>query len=191
VLIPRFDTETLIQWAVDCAPENGKVLDVCTGSGCVALAIKAHRPDLTLFACDISPKAIDVAKENGSRLRLAVQWAQGDLLEPYDDMCFDVIVANPPYISGREYEILPKRVRDYEPKLALYGGEDGLAMYRRLIKESAGYLKDSGALAVEIGYDQAKKVRSLFEIQGFCDIKTIEDMEHRPRVIAGEWGDPK
>ncbi len=186
VLIPRLDTETLVQWAVARAPVGARVLDVCTGSGCVAISLKTLRPYIEMFGCDISEAAILVAQQNAKNLRSDVQFALGDLLAPYKNEAFDVIVSNPPYISVADYASLPALVKDHEPRLALFGGEDGLDVYRRLIAQAAEHLNPSGALGVEIGYQQADAVTKLFLQHGFADVQVLLDMDHRPRVVAGE-----
>ncbi len=191
VLIPRFDTETLIQWAIGRAPSGGRLLDVGTGSGCIAISIQKHRPDLCVFACDISEKALVIANENARRMGCGIQFACGDLLTPYKADRFDVIVSNPPYISDGEWSSLSAQVKEHEPRLALYGGKDGLDVYRRLVSEASGFLNQKGALGVEIGYEQADAVMALFERQGFRDVCMIRDMEHRPRVVVGEWEDQR
>jgi len=188
VLIPRFDTETLVQWA-EGAKNGAKVLDVCTGSGCIAVSLKLLRPDLRVYACDISEAALRVAKQNAARLEANVIFAQGDLMEPFLQERFDIILSNPPYIKAGEMLELPKNVREFEPTLALLGGEDGLAVYRRLVPSAAACLGYGGMLGMEIGYDQAADVSEMLERQGFSKIKVIEDMEHRPRVVTGVWED--
>ena len=187
VLIPRFDTETLVQWAVTRSPKGKKIADVCTGSGCVAITVKALRPDLEVSACDISEAALLVAQQNAQRLQSDVRFALGDLLTPFKNETFDIIVSNPPYISAAEYASLPAMVKEYEPRLALYGGQDGLDVYRRLIGQAASHLNAGGALGVEIGYEQADAISNLFLQYGFADVQVLLDMDHRPRVVAGEW----
>ena len=189
VLIPRFDTETLIQWAIARAPSGGSLLDVGTGSGCIAISICKHRLDLKVSAGDISEAALLVAQENADQLGCDIQFTLGDLCMPYRAETFDVIISNPPYIGDSEWPALSALVKEHEPRLALYGGGDGLSVYRRLVSEAFDCLKPDGALGVEIGYDQADAVMALFSAQGFRQIRMIRDMEHRPRVVVGERGD--
>jgi release factor glutamine methyltransferase len=186
VLIPRFDTETLVQWALSRAKNGAAVLDACTGSGCVAIALKVLRPDLRVYACDISLAALSVARMNADIHGTHIEFACGELTEPFANRAFDLITANPPYIAADVLGTLPENVRLHEPRLALCGGADGLDVYRRLVPQCAVILKPGGALGVEIGYDQADAVAALFEQNGLINIRVHEDMEHRPRVVAGE-----
>lgn len=188
VLIPRMDTETLVQAALEKVPGQGRVLDVCTGSGCVALAIKHERPDCEVQAADISPQALEIAKKNGKMLGLDVQWHCGDLCAPVKTQRFDVIVSNPPYISEEEYRQLSPLVREHEPSLALLAGAKGLDVYERLIGQAAGCLHAGGWLGLEIGSTQAQDVMRLFKQAGLEEIGMKEDLSGLPRVVHGRKG---
>ena len=188
VLIPRMDTETLVLKALENAPRQGKVLDVCTGSGCIALAIKHERPDCEVQATDISAEALKVAKDNGQRLGLDVGWHCGDLCAPVKTQQFDVIVSNPPYISETEYRQLSPLVREYEPPLALLAGAKGLDVYERLIMQADDCLKVGGWLGLEIGSTQAQDVMRLLRQAGLKEIGMKEDLSGLPRVVHGRKG---
>ena len=188
VLIPRMDTETLVMQALEKCVSAGCVLDVCTGSGCVALAIKKERPDCSVCAIDLSPKALSVAKENGKRLQLEAEWLCGDLCRPVEGREFDLIVSNPPYISREEYKALSPLVREYEPEMALLAGEEGLDLYQRLIPQAWERLAPDGWLCLEIGSTQAEAVKRLCENAGFIEITLTCDLAGLPRVIGGRKG---
>jgi len=162
-------------------------LDVGTGSGCVALALAAENPFVRLVATDLSEAAVEVARRNAARLGLGgrLDIRRGDLLAdlPARER-FDLIVSNPPYIPAAEYRTLEPNVRDYEPRLALHGGEDGLDVYRRLIPAAAARLRPGGVLAVEVGAGQAAAVRVLFAAAGaFEPARERADLAGIPRVV--------
>lgn len=187
VLIPRFDTEILVERAVTLARSfsEPKLLDLCTGSGIVAIAIARQLPKADVSASDISPKALDIAKENGALLAPNIEWKQGDLLEPWSGKRFDIITANPPYIMPNELSDLAPEVVDYEPHLALLGGADGLDFYRRIIKDALFYLNDQGILLMEIGAQQGLAVANILRDHGYSDIKVTKDTQGLDRVIEG------
>lgn len=181
VLIPRNDTETLCEQATLCAPEGGTALDLCTGSGALAVALKRLRPDLTVTATDLSPAALAVARQNADALDAAVDFREGDLFDPVWDERFDLILSNPPYIPSGELPGLQEEVRR-EPDMALDGGPDGLCFYRRIAEEAPGHLKSCGALLLEIGCDQGEAVRALLG-EGFRDIQIYRDLNGLERVV--------
>ena len=150
VLIPRADTEALCEKALEVLPENGRVLDLCTGSGALATAIAHNRKDARVFASDLSTDALLIARENAARNHADVTFYQGDLFEPLNGLIFDLIVSNPPYISGEDMHTLQPEVKQ-EPQMALYGGEDGLDFYRQLFSLWKPRLKNGGIFAVEVG----------------------------------------
>jgi release factor glutamine methyltransferase len=178
VLIPRPETETLVEVALEALgampiagpdPEDEPLaLDVGTGSGCVALALAAEDPFVRLVAADVDPGALAVARRNGARLGLArrVEFVLSDLFADVGERPFDLIVSNPPYIPADEYVALEPNVRDYEPRLALYGGVDGLDFYRRLIPGAALLLRPGGTLALEVGAGQADDVAGIIDASG-------------------------
>ncbi|MEI9811847.1 MAG: peptide chain release factor N(5)-glutamine methyltransferase [Acidobacteriota bacterium] len=155
VLIPRPETEHLIEAALDHA--RGRVIDVGTGSGCIAGTLAAEVPTAQVFATDISKAALAVARGNA----LGVTFVEGDLLAGFKDESFDLVVSNPPYVALRDRDMLQREVREHEPALALFGGEDGLDVYRRLIPEAARVLKPEGWLVLEIGAEQGDSVRAM------------------------------
>lgn len=185
VLIPRFDTEYLVQAVLERLPQtSATVLDLCTGSGIVAISLARARAQWQLAASDLSPEALAVAKENGARLGVAVEWRQGDLFAPWQGRHFDAIVSNPPYISTEEYRTLAPEVHK-EPELALLAAHDGLAFYERLTAEAAAYLLPGGWLAVEIGWQQGAAVVELFEKHGLKEVACLPDGQGYDRVVCG------
>lgn len=188
VLIPRFDTERLVEQALEVLPKKARpvVLDICTGSGAIALAINHYRKDAVVYAGDLSEQALQVAEENNRRCGTAVTFRQGDLTAPFADLqgMVDVLVSNPPYITTEEMQELPVDVQQ-EPHLALWGGEDGLAFYRRLVAEAPMLLVNDGWLLFEIGWKQGEAVAQLMLQQGFCDVAVIQDWQGNDRVVIG------
>lgn len=186
VLIPRQDTEVLVEEALNCVPENASVLDLCTGSGAIAVAMKAARPDLTVLAVDLSEAALNVAKQNAEQNGVDVRFLRSDLFAAIDPSeKFDLIVSNPPYISNTEYEFLMPEVKEFEPPLALVAGEEGLDIYRRLVAEAPEHLKENGVLLVEIGCSQGGPVSELFREAGFRNLKVLKDLAGLDRVVFG------
>lgn len=186
VLIPRQDTELLVEKALLAAGSEADVLDLCTGSGAVAIALKAQRPDLKILASDISEAALKVAEENAKRNCCDIRFLRSDLFSEIDpEMRFDLIVSNPPYVTDAEYETLMPEVKDHEPELALKAGKEGLDIYRRLIAEAPSFLKPGGALAVEIGFSQAEAVSKLYEDAGFQTPRVFKDLAGLDRVVFG------
>lgn len=190
VLIPRQDTELLVEEALILIHDGMRFLDLCTGSGCVALSILSYTNDTFCVATDISEKAVEAAKRNADKLRLSdrIRFVNCDLF-PGNEKRFDLIVSNPPYIRAGEIESLQDEVRRYEPRLALDGGEDGLLFYRRITDMAADHLFSNGYLAVEIGYDQGKAVAGLFRDAGFTAVEVVKDLGGKDRVVKGCWID--
>ncbi len=188
VLIPRADTEHLVIWALEllsCAGSAPRVLDACTGSGCVALALADEAPQARVVASDISPAALAVAAANGQRLGLSVEWLQADALAlPAGTTGFRLITANPPYIAEGDAH-LP--ALQHEPSLALVSGADGLACLRQLIALAPQWLLPGGWLLLEHGYDQAAAVRALLLARGFQQVTTRRDYGGNERVSGGQW----
>lgn len=196
VLIPRPDTETLVDFALEelralplvGADAEGEPLaiDVGTGSGCIALALAAEDPFVRVVATDIDPDALAVARGNAARLGLArrVEFVLSDLFHDVGERVFDLVVSNPPYIPADEYVALEPNVRDHEPRLALYGGVDGLDFYRRLAPGAALLLRPGGLLAVEVGAGQAEAVAGIIQAAGaFGTPATRDDLAGVPRVV--------
>ncbi len=185
VLIPRQDTETLVEEALKVIPSGSHVLDLCTGSGCVIISLVALGQGLSGVAVDLSEEALVVAKENGTRLcKGKVAFLQGDLFGPVTGR-FNAITSNPPYIPTKVIEGLAPEVRDHEPMMALDGTEDGLLFYRRITEQAKDYLNEEGWLLVEIGYDQGADVRDLFLANGFKDVEVVKDLAGNDRVVKG------
>lgn len=183
VLIPRQDTECLVEEVLRDGA-RGALLDLCTGSGCIPLALLKHGNFSCALGADISAEALAVAETNRARTGLPLLLRQSDLFSEIPER-FDVITANPPYIESAEIETLSVEVRDYEPRLALDGAADGLAFYRRLAAESGAHLKPGGRLYLEIGMTQGAAVASLLEAAAFSDIQIIRDLAGRDRIVKG------
>ena len=186
VLIPRYDTENIVDRIVKDCKENKclSVLDLCTGSGCIAVSLKKFGFE-SVYAADISDKALSVAKYNAKLNNADIIFLQSDLYENFPkEIRFDIIVSNPPYISTDEIARLEKQVRDFEPKLALDGGRDGLDFYKKIINLSKDFLNNKGRLYLEIGYDQSKDVVDLAKKEGYDNIVIIKDLSGRDRGIS-------
>ena len=193
-MIPRPETELLVQRAIEfLRTREGiqHVCDLCTGSGCIAVGIAKNFPNARIIATDICDAALSVAAANIEKYQLKdrIELLAGDLFEPVipqlDVGRFDLIVSNPPYVSSDEYEKLEKNVKDYEPKLALYAGVDGLDIYRRIIEKADDYLKPDAALMLEIGYAQGPAIKELLEqADVFTEIKVEKDFHDNDRVVT-------
>lgn len=186
VLIPRQDTEILVEHALDKVEDGKKVLDMCTGSGCILLSI-LKRYQVQGTGADISSEALQVAERNRKHLALPqVEWLQSDLFEKIEEK-YDVIVSNPPYIQTGVIESLQEEVRLHDPYIALDGKEDGLYFYRRIIEDAKAYLEDGGWLLFEIGYDQAEPVTRLMEQAGYSEIHVKNDLSGLDRVAGARY----
>ena len=187
VLIPRPDTEILVEEVINIAKkmDKPKILDLCTGSGAIAISIAKNVPNAEVYAIDISEKALNVASKNAQRLETKVKFIKSDLFKNLKNMKFDIIVSNPPYIKREVIETLDKQVKDYEPYNALEGGVDGLDFYRAITKQAKEYLKKGGILAYEVGHDQSKDVSKLMEMDGYTNIYTLKDLQQIDRVVIG------
>ena len=186
VLIPRQDTECLVEEVLKKMRPEGKVLDVCTGSGCIIISVKKlYKSACHCFATDVSEEALKVAETNAKRLNADVTFWQGDLFESVEGT-FDCIVSNPPYIESAVIAGLMPEVRDHEPLLALDGKEDGLFFYRKIIKEAKEYLQPQGWLLFEIGYLQGEAVKELLTEQGYQNITVKKDLAGMDRIVLGQ-----
>ena len=161
-----------------------KVLDMCTGSGCIIISILHHGKELEGFAADISRAAINVAKENAKLNQVAVAFETSDLFANIKGS-YDMIISNPPYIKTEEIAKLMPEVRQFEPYDALDGKEDGLFFYRRIINEAGSYLHPNGYLLFEIGFDQGEEVSELMKQAGFQNVKVVKDLAGNDRVVIG------
>ena len=184
VLIPRQDTETLVEEALKVLQPGMKVLDMCTGSGCIIISLMHYAKEIEGYASDISKHAINLAKENAKMNEVFVNFESGDLFDHIKDT-FDVIVSNPPYIRTEEIQKLMPEVQNFEPFDALDGKEDGLYFYRKIVEESLNHLNPNGQLLFEIGYDQGKEVSMLMEAAGFKNVRVIKDLAGNDRVVGG------
>lgn len=185
VLIPRQDTEVLVEQALKVIKPEMEVLDLCTGSGCIIVSIAKNVPTAKCVATDISKQALNVAKENAKQNQVSVRFETSDLLDHVQGE-FDVIVSNPPYIPTGEISGLMPEVRDFEPFDALDGKEDGLYFYRRIIKDAKAHLKPNGYLMFEIGYDQGEAVSELMRGAGYQEITVKKDLAGLDRVVIGK-----
>lgn len=193
VLIPRPETEILVEvieglvHSQQSIAHSKRILDLCTGSGCIAIALTKKLPDCKIVASDISGKAIVLAKKNAERLGAErIEFVLSDL---FNDLkgSFDIIVSNPPYIAGYEFAGLQEEVLK-EPRMALYGGEDGLDFYRRIFDSAGKFLKNGGHVAVEIGYGQSAQVKNILEnAGGFRMVEVRKDSNGIDRVVVAKW----
>jgi release factor glutamine methyltransferase len=193
VLIPRMDTETLVEAALEYLETNKsarRVLDLCTGSGVIAVSLAKQHPSLKITASDADASALKVAERNASKMGVAKQIkcvksdVYGSFKTGFGGVSFDVIVSNPPYIRSDVLMTLQREIVEHEPLHALDGGADGLDFYRRIIGEASSYLRKSGALFLEIGYDQAEQVKSLIDETGrFGDVETRQDLSGNDRAL--------
>lgn len=192
VLVPRQDTESLVEEALKVLTPGMYVLDMCTGSGCILLSLlkmgteRKHFAGLKGSGVDVSEEALAVAKENGKRLEVPAAWIQSNLFENVSGS-FDLIVSNPPYIRTEVIQGLEDEVKLHDPWIALDGHEDGLYFYRRIVNESISHLNQGAWLMFEIGYDQAEDVSKLMENAGFCNIYVKKDLAGLDRVVCGMY----
>lgn len=188
VLIPRQDTEILVEEVLRDLQSGMRILDVCTGSGCILLSILHYSHDCVGVGVDISPEALEIACSNGAALSqdkaLEYTFLEGDLFAPVEGK-FDIVVSNPPYIATAVIETLEPEVRAHEPMLALDGMEDGLRFYRRIAAECGAYLNRGGRLFLEIGYDQGVAVKELLTAAGFMEVQVVQDYAGLDRVVHG------
>ncbi len=189
-LIPRPETELLVE-AVLSSIGNRQlaidIADVCTGTGCIGLALAAELPDAEVVAIDISPEALALAKENAERLGLSgkFQCLENNLLEGVEENSLDVVVSNPPYIFSKVWKKLEASVKKFEPQLALDGGEEGMDLIVPLVERAAKVLKPGGGLFIEMGYDQGKAVFQCLENSGFQNVQIIQDYAGLDRIVSG------
>lgn len=189
VLIPRMDTEILVEEVLRLGLSNVRVLDICTGSGCILLSILKYVYGSSGVGVDISDGALGVAEANSEALGIDATFIKSDMFEniPKDER-FDIVVSNPPYIRSDVIGTLMSEVKDYEPLLALDGSEDGLKFYRIIADRAPEYLNNGGMLFLEIGYDQGAEVSALLTAAGFMDVEVIKDLSGLDRVVSGRIG---
>ncbi|MDR5659734.1 peptide chain release factor N(5)-glutamine methyltransferase [Serpentinicella sp. ANB-PHB4] len=196
VLIPRGDTEILIEETLRIYKEKEhqqdvSILDIGTGSGAISVSLAKYIPKAQVYAVDISETALRVANKNAitNKVDSRVKFLEGSMFDPIDalkmEKHFDFIVSNPPYIPSEDVLGLDRQVKDYEPRLALDGGNDGLDFYRKITTKSPEFLKKNGWLLFEIGYDQGKAVKELLLKVGFVDVEVLQDLAGKDRVVRG------
>ena len=187
VLIPRQDTEILVEEILPHLTSGVRILDMCTGSGCILISLLHYSMWAEGVGVDLSPKALEVARENAEMLlseERAITFMESDLFANVEGN-YDIIVSNPPYIQKEVIKGLMPEVRDHEPIMALDGMEDGLYFYRRIVEESKEFLRKEGRLFFEIGYEQAEAVKELMEKAGFMDVTVVKDFAGLDRVVHG------
>ena len=184
VLIPRQDTEILVEEAMRYLHDGMRILDLCTGSGCILLSLLHYSNDCEGTGVDISKEALQVAAQNAELLGIKADFLKSDLYEKVTGK-FDLLVSNPPYIERKVIPTLMEEVREYDPYIALDGGEDGLDFYRRIIGGAQDYLKRGGQILMEIGSGQAKAVSELLREAGFKEIDVCRDFAGLDRVVSG------
>jgi release factor glutamine methyltransferase len=187
VLIPRHDTEVLVEEAISRHPNASTALDIGTGSGCIAISLMKRLQNLQVTATDISSAALVVAGRNAAKHGVAIEFLQGSLFSPIAQRCFDLIISNPPYIPTADIEALEQEVREYDPRSALDGGSDGLSIYQSLIPAAVKHLNHGGWFIVEIGVGQAADIVQLFRRTGsFCEPIVTLDFGGIERVVAAK-----
>jgi release factor glutamine methyltransferase len=202
VLIPRPETEHVVEVALDrlavrelragrspkLSGEGVTIVDIGTGSGCIALALAKELPSAIIYASDISSAALEVARRNAQRLGFAarVRFLESQLFDNFLPLKFDLIVSNPPYIGRREAGSLPREVRDHEPESALYGGEQGYELFGPLVAQARSFLKPGGVLVLELGHDSLPAVQPLLETPAWTNIGIAHDLAGIPRVLSAE-----
>lgn len=197
VLVPRQDTETLVEKALEVmkGKKTPGILDMCTGSGCILLSLLALTGDAYGVGADVSPLALQVANKNAVSLEVSDRavFVESDLFSSAffqqntgkDMPQYDILISNPPYIRSAEIEELMEEVRDHDPRLALDGHEDGLYFYRKIVSEGRAFLKENGWMLFEIGYDQGEAVKALMQENGFFDVQIVKDLTGLDRVVLG------
>ena len=192
VLCPRLDTESVVERALQLAGkyENPKILDLCTGSGCIAISmyhfLKQEKKKISVDAVDLSEKALEVAKKNAFSNRAYIEFYQGDLFEPLTtEKKYDMIISNPPYIPSRVIDGLMPEVRDHEPRTALDGDEDGLKFYRLISQQARKFLSPGGCLVYEIGFNQGRDVSEIMNSLGYKNVSVEKDLAQNDRIAYG------
>lgn len=185
VLIPRQDTETLVEEALKVVRPGMKIMDMCTGSGCVLISILKNANDIEGIGYDISKQAINVAKENAKLNEVPAVFERSDLFEDVVENDFDVIVSNPPYIPTDVIATLMPEVAEFEPREALDGKGDGLYFYSKILEQCKNYMKPDGYVLFEIGCKQGDSVSTMMRLAGFSEVHVIKDLARNDRVVMG------
>ncbi len=191
VLIPRPETEHVVEIVLELVKQRGpverlKLVDVGTGSGCIALALATELPAAEIHACDISSEALEIARINAARLGLEhrIRFCESDLLSDYAKEQFDFVVSNPPYVGELEADKVQKQVREFEPKIAVFSGQEGMDIYKRLLPQAHAALRPGGWLVMEIGFSTEAKVKEL--LTRWTEVQATTDLQGIPRVIAAK-----
>lgn len=188
VLIPRPETEELVEWICRAEPSAKRILDIGTGSGCIAISLALELPASRVWALDISPEALEVARENDCRLGAGVSFVEADALGPMEGLFeekFDVVVSNPPYVPASDLETMDANVRDHEPHLALFVPDDDLLrFYRAIARQSQHLLTQEGRLYFEIYHTTADAMHHMLTEEGYCDIEIRRDLSDKPRMVC-------
>lgn len=193
VLVPRQDTEILVEKALEKLKDGDRLLDLCTGSGCILISLlhEAEEKGMKVkgFGLDLSEKALALAKKNAERnaVIFCSEWIKSDMFEKAEGK-YDMILSNPPYIPTAEIEKLMPEVKDHDPRMALDGDRDGLKFYRILAKEAPAFLKEGGSLFLEIGAEQAEDVTALLAENAFKEVKVVKDLAGLDRVVCAVYG---
>lgn len=190
VFIPRPETELVAERAMARLPQEGLLVDLCTGSGAIALSVAAERPDARVFASELSPTASQWATSNRDSLGLRVDLFEGDLFEPLPSELarrVDVVVSNPPYVDHSERTLLPRDVVDHEPEQALFAPGEGTSVIARIAAEAPAWLRRDGWLVLEIGETQGDAVAGILRASGFADASIEPDLTGRDRIAEGRW----
>jgi len=189
VLIPRPETETLAELAIETAGrmKNPRILDLGTGSGCLAVTLSLEARGCEVFASDVSAAALSVARRNARTHGARVRFVRSDLLGSFAKSSFDMIISNPPYVSEAEYAELSPQIRRYEPRMALLGGKDGLACIRKIAAAAGTTLREGGFLLLEIGASQAESAERVVRENGFSDVRFGVDISGVKRVVKAIW----
>ena len=184
VLIPRPETEHLVEEVLRLAAQfpSPHIADIGTGSGAIAVALAHSLPNVQITATDLSPQALTIARRNAEQNAVHIEFLEGDLLSPLREQRYDIVASNPPYIPERDRASLSIEVRDHEPSSALFAGNDGLDIYRRLIPAAIANLNPGGFLVMEIGYDQQPLIAELLAESNYADLRFLPDYQGIPRV---------
>lgn len=188
VLIPRPDTEILVEHIINIDSKKERILDMCCGSGCIGISLAYYLKNSVVHMADVSEEALKIAKKNAENILAEdgrVDFFEIDILKNVPEEKYDILVSNPPYIDAVAMKALDKNVIDYEPKLALFGGDDGLKFYRRIANIAPDVLNDGGILVFEIGEDQGDVVTNIMKENGFKNIVILDDLAGRNRVVEG------
>jgi release factor glutamine methyltransferase len=182
VLIPRPETELIVEYVKKYVSCSKRILDIGTGSGCISIALKKENPAWLIDAVDISEKALKIAKFNAKKNQVEIRFFQSNFFSKVEDK-YDIIISNPPYISEKEFEKLPSEISEYEPKVALISGEKGIDSYQIILRNAPSFLNNNGVLLLEIGAEQAKIIKKLAKKNGFTEMHVKKDLNGFDRLI--------